>query len=114
VSLEDPDMTFKPSTWYPIAVALSAINLLAAGWAMSASEMPHSAVHVALALGFGYWARRLRPAGAGAVAGDVEARIELLEADLSQLRHELNETQERLNFAERVLAQVSDTRRVEP
>jgi hypothetical protein len=107
-------MTFKPSTWYPIAIALSAVNLVAAGWALAASEMPHSAVHVALALGFGYWARRLRPSGASAGASDDQARLDLLEADMSQLRHELNETQERLNFAERVLAQASATRRVEP
>jgi hypothetical protein len=105
-------MRFNPSTWRPIAIGLSAVNLIGLGLAAGAAEVPHAALHAVLALGFGWWAQRLRPTpGAG---HDDAARLDLLEADVSQLRRELTETQERLDFAERVLAQGAAARRVEP
>ena len=113
-------MTFKPTTWYPIAVVLSVINLAGAGFAVGQAEPTHAAVHVALALGFGLWARRLRrrPGGSELQAGleglDALERLEALEAEVSKLRQELTETQERLDFAERLLAQGAATRRVGP
>ena len=45
---------------------------------------------------------------------ELPARLEALEAELNTLRQELSETQERLDFAERVLAQAPETRRVGP
>jgi len=114
-------MTFKPSIWYPIAVALSAINLVAVGVTAGAAEPWHPALHAALALGFGLWAQRLRRAPGGS---DLQARLEGLEAEVSRLealeievgkvRQELSETQERLDFAERVLAQGREAHRVGP
>jgi hypothetical protein len=53
-------MTFKPAIWYPIAVVLSAINLVGVGFAVGPGEPWHAATHAALALGFGLWAQRLR------------------------------------------------------
>jgi hypothetical protein len=47
-----------------------------------------------------------------AVAGDVEARLDALELEMTNLRQELAEAQERLDFAERVLAQQPETRRL--
>jgi predicted nucleic acid-binding Zn-ribbon protein len=41
-------------------------------------------------------------------------RLEALEDDVSKLRQELNETQERLDFAERLLAQGREAGRVGP
>jgi hypothetical protein len=38
--------------------------------------------------------------------------LEALEADMSKLRQELSETQERLDFTERLLAQGLETHRV--
>ena|SRR2546422_7137394 len=111
-------MTFKPAIWYPIAVALTVINLVGAGFAVGQAQLPHAAIHVALALAFGVWARRLwqRRSGsepqAGVDALDTLDALERLEAEVSQLRHELSETQERLDFAERLLAQGSEARRV--
>jgi len=104
-------MTFKPTIWYPIAVVLSAINLVAAGFAAGSAEPWHATVHAGLALAFGVWARRLlrRPGG-----GEDQARLEELEVEVNSLRLELTETQERLDFAERLLAQASETRRVSP
>ena len=107
-------MTFKPAIWYPIAVVLSVINLVGAGFAAGQAEPGHATIHAALALAFGLWAQRLRqrPVGSELPAG-LEA-LEALEAEVSKLRQELSETQERLDFAERVLAQGPEGRRVGP
>ena len=104
-------MTFKPAIWRPIAAALSVINVAAVGAAAGAAEPWHAAVHAALALGFGLWAQRLRPMPD---MGELPDRLEVLEVEVGNLRRELNEAQERLDFAERVLAQAPTQRRVEP
>jgi hypothetical protein len=104
-------MTFKPALWQPIAVVLSAINLVGVGLAAGAAEPWHASVHAALGLGFGLWAQRLRKAPAG---NEGEARLEALEVEVGSMRRELSETQERLDFAERVLAQGQESRRVGP
>ena len=111
-------MTFKPAIWYPIAVALSVINLVGVGFA---AEPWHATIHAALALAFGLWAHRLRQGPGGS---ELQARLEALEAEVSKLealeaevrmlRQELTETQERLDFAERLLAQGPEARRVGP
>jgi hypothetical protein len=108
-------MTFKSAMWYPIAGVLSAINLVAAGFAIGQAEPVHAAVHVALALAFGLWAHRLRQGVGG--GSELQARLEALEAEMGELggmRQELGEMQERLDFAERLLAQGSETRRMGP
>jgi hypothetical protein len=108
-------MTFKSAIWYPIAGVLSAINLVAAGFAIGQAEPVHAGVHVALALAFGFWAHRLRQASGG--ESELQGRLEALEAELGELgglRQELGEMQERLDFAERLLAQGSETRRMGP
>jgi len=43
---------------------------------------------------------------------DVTARLEELERDVQGLQHELAETQERLDFAERLLSTVREERRI--
>ena len=107
-------MTFKRSIWYPIASVVSVVNLVAVGFAVGEPQPWHAAIHAALALLFGLWAQRLRP-GPGAGGGsEVEARLEALEGEWSRLRQELNETQERLDFAERLLAQGTEARRMGP
>jgi len=55
------------------------------------------------------FARRIE---GGAQGGDVEDRIQELRQDLDAVRHELAETQERLDFTERALAQVRDAQRL--
>ncbi len=102
-------MTFKRTIWYPIAVVLSAFNLVGVG--LYAADPWHASIHGALALAFGMWALRLRQGPGG---GELPARLEALEAEVSQLRQELSETQERLDFAERVLAQGREAQRVGP
>ena len=108
-------MTFKPAIWYPIAAVLSVGNWVAAGFAIAAAEPLHASVHAALALAFWYWANRLRQGpGESQLEAGLEARLEALEGDVSMLRQELSEAQERLDFAERVLAQAPEARRVGP
>jgi peptidoglycan hydrolase CwlO-like protein len=43
---------------------------------------------------------------------DVAARLEALERDVQSLQHEQAETQERLDFAERLLSKVREERRL--
>jgi hypothetical protein len=110
-------MTFKPALWRPIAFVLSVINLVAVGFAAGEAEPWHAAGHAALALAFGLWAQRLRQGlrgreGEGQL--DVLDALEAVEAEVSNLRRELTETQERMDFAERLLAQGVESRRVGP
>ena len=99
-------MTFKPKIWQPIAVFLSAVNLVAVGFAAGAAEPYHAAVHAALALGLGLWAQRLRGRlQSSAEPGELQSGLEELQFEVSNLRADLSEMQERLDFTERVLAQ---------
>jgi uncharacterized protein (DUF2267 family) len=108
-------MTLRPAVWYPIAVALSAINLLAIGFALRPTPEPaHAAAHAALAVVFGLWAQRLVRRRSAAAAAALPAEFEALEFEVNQLRQELSETQERMDFFERVLTQSQEKRRVGP
>jgi hypothetical protein len=106
-------MTFKPAIWRPISIILSAINLVAVGLAAGESQPWHAGVHAALALAFGLWAQRLGQAPSVG-SGEVPARLEALEAEVGKLGQDLNETLERLDFTERVLAQAAEARRLGP
>jgi hypothetical protein len=55
---------------------------------------------------------RLRAAAPGTIPADVTARLEALEERVDTLNQELAETHERLDFAERLLGQVRDERRI--
>jgi len=105
-------MTFKPAVWRPIAIVLSAVNVAAVGAAAGAAEPLHASIHAVLAVALGLWAQRLRPAPVA--PGELEDRLEAVELEVTNLRRELGETQERLDFAERLLAQAPDPRRVGP
>jgi hypothetical protein len=114
---QDLAMTFKPAIWRPIAVVLSAINLLGAGFAAGSAQPWHAAGHAALALAFGFWAQRLRQGPGGSELRDRLEALEALEAlefEVSNLRRELSETQERMDFTERLLAQGPEGRRAGP
>jgi hypothetical protein len=107
-------MTFNSAKWYPVAVVLSVLNLVGAGFAAGQAEPLHAMGHVALGLAFGFWAQRLRLRPGGS---ELQDRLEALEAEVGQLgdlRQELTEVQERLDFAERLLAQGQEAQRVGP
>lgn len=104
-------MTFKPATWYPIAVVLSVANVVGVWFAALPAEPLHAAGHAALAVAFGVWARHLRQRPS---AIELQALVEDLEAhelETSRLRQELTAAQERLDLAERLLAQGREPRR---
>jgi hypothetical protein len=102
-------MTFKPAIWRPIALVLTVANVAGAGFAIRSGEGWHATLHGVLAVAFWYWAERLRQAPK--VVGR-EGQLEALEGEVSALRRELSEAQERLDFAERMLAQRPDARRL--
>jgi len=103
-------MTFKPAIWHPIALVLSALNVVGVGVAAGVAEPWHAGIHAVLGLAFWSWAQRLRQPMA--VAGDPE-RLETLELEVGQIRRELVEAQERLDFTERMLAQGRETGRLD-
>jgi hypothetical protein len=109
-------MTFKPKLWYPIALVLSALNLVAVGFAAGEAQGWHAGVHATLALAFGLWAQRLRgrrPGGAELDEDRLEA-LEALETEVGRLSQDMSEMQERLDFTERVLAQRAENRQLGP
>lgn len=97
-------MKFKPAVWFPISTILAVINAGAIWFAARDAEPTHATVHGVLAIAFTLWAERLhrRRASGGAVLADQVGGLEL---DMEQMRQELAEAQERLDFAERMLAQ---------
>jgi hypothetical protein len=108
-------MTFKSKYWQPAAIALSAFNLVAVGFAAGEAEPWHAGIHATLALLLGLWAQQLRgrtPTEEGQT--DLQAGLESLEFEVSKMREELSEAQERLDFAERVIAQGQESRRLNP
>lgn len=106
-------MTFKPGIWRPIAIVLSAINLAGAGFAVASGQALHATIHTLLALAFGLWAQRMGQ-GSGSRGNEFQADLEALEVEVAKLRQELSETQERMDFTERLLAQRRDPDRVDP
>ena len=55
---------------------------------------------------------RLRVTHPESQSPDVTARLEALESDVQGLQHELAETQERVDFAERLLSKARDERQL--
>jgi hypothetical protein len=100
-------MTFKSWVWQPTALALSALNLVGVGMAAGAAEPWHAGIHATLAVAFWSWAQRLRQAPRESGG----PRVEALELEVSELRRELGEAQERLDFTERMLAQRAEAHR---
>ena len=100
-------MAFHPGKWYPVAIALTVLNVVAAGFAGGGL---HAGSHAVLAVVFGLWATRLRLARGPndderLATPDVVEALGTLEDEVGTLRRELNETQERLDFVERRLTQ---------
>lgn len=111
-------MKFTSITWQRVAVVLSALNWAGAGFAIAGSETWHAATHVALAVGFGWWAQRIgQRRHQDEIRTEVEdtlesplGRIQSLEGEVARMQQELYEVQERLDFTERVLTQAKETK----
>jgi hypothetical protein len=102
---------FKHPAWIPVAWILCLVNLAAVAVFAQSGPM-HATAHGVLAALSGLWAQRLQQRMAGGADADVLARVEELEARLADLEalpdvsSRLSQLEERLDFAERVLADV--------
>ena len=97
-------MSLNPRIWQPVAAVLSLANLGAVWFAAQPAEPLHASIHAALAVGFALWAQRLGIRRRAASIGGESLPAEVLE-ELSVLGSEVAELSERLDFAERVMAQ---------
>ena len=109
-----------PTFWRRMAIVLSVVNVAGAGFAIASSEAWHSAVHVSLALVFAFAATRLKEGATGSLASmqqqldDDAAVLEETQAKLAMQSTQLAELQERVDFAERMLAQARDRMKLGP
>lgn len=106
-------MASKTRFWNVVLVLLSAGNLVSVWFAAQPGEPWHATIHGALALGFGLWAQgRLRLEEArwrgGALDTGSEVESAALRDEVGEVRRELGEVQERLDFAERLLSQARE------
>lgn len=96
-------MHFPPRIWYPIAAVLAVINIGAVWFAAAPGEPLHATAHAVLGAAFAVWATRLRQRSRD--EGGRDAELDALELEADDLRRALAEAQERVDFAERMLAQ---------
>jgi len=109
-------MALNPKVWYPIALGATILNVVSAAVFTGA----HAGAHAVLAFGFGLWALRLRQRATSGERMQVEAGttqqlqegFEALEGEVTRLRQELSETQERVDFVERMLARQQEADRL--
>jgi hypothetical protein len=114
---EDPNVASKTRFWNGVLVLLSAGNLVSVWFAAAPGEPWHATIHGALALGFGLWAQaRMRLSEAGSRPGALDegsgVEIPALQDEVGEVRRELGEVQERLDFAERLLSQAREGERL--
>lgn len=102
-------MTFKPKTWYPIALVLGVVNVASVWFAARAGEAPHATLHAILGVAFMWWAQKLR-SDLQTAADDARLAPDPapLDLEVDQLRRQLGEAEERLDFAERMLVQLRE------
>ncbi len=95
-------MWFKHRAWIPIAWLLSLGNLIAVWFAARPAEPWHATVHALLAVLFGLGAQRLAARSGTGATPDKE--IDESRQALDAMQNRLGELEERLDFAERLLA----------
>ncbi len=108
-------MWFKHRAWIPVAWLLSLANLVSVWFAARPAEPWHATIHALLAVLFALGARRLM-ARQRAGAPDEHAPQTIDQAEHSQrtldgMQAHLQELEERVDFAERLLAKHRDSDR---
>lgn len=101
-------MWFRNRGWIPVAWLGSAVNLGAVWFAAAPGEPMHASLHAALAVGFGLGARHLRHRHR-ALLQDQQLQEALdqnayLEESTETMQTRVRELEERVDFAERLLA----------
>lgn len=103
------------SIWRRIAIVLTLVNVAGAVFALASGEGWHAGIHVSLAIVFGFAAQRLkegaRESGVDRMQqqlDDQAVALEEAQRALQNQANQLNELQERVDFTERMLAQVRD------
>lgn len=108
-------MWFKHRAWIPVAWFLSIGNLVAVWFAARPAEPWHASAHALLAVAFALGARRLMARQrAGAQNEDVQQTIdqnEHVQQTIEDMQPRLQELEERVDFAERLLAKNRDAER---
>ncbi len=99
---------------YVIAMGFTVANIAGAGFALGTGEPTHAAAHVLVGGVCAWWATRVAGRRREQPLSAETSQLELLESEVSTLRQELLETQERLDFAERMLVRDAESRRPLP
>ena len=98
------------------AVTFLVINVAGFGMAIAMRDFWHAMSHVGLGVASWLWLQSINQASAAVVTSgkrdQIEERLQVLELEVTQLHDHLVETQERLDFAERMLAQLPEQKRV--
>ncbi len=109
---EQDALWFKHRAWVPVAWFLSFANIAGAWFAARPGESVHATVHAALAVLFGLGAQHLALRKRATAEADMLERLQDIEARLADVdtltgvAGRLAELEERLDFTERVLAEV--------
>jgi hypothetical protein len=86
-----------------LPVILGVLNFIGFVFALLSGEPWHAMAHAAAAIPLAFWAHRSR--FQPRVSSGESDRIDELETEVNELRRELGNAQERLDFAERLMAQ---------
>ncbi len=120
---ERGSLLFRHRAWMPVAWGLALANLAGAWFAARAGEPWHASLHAVLAVAFALGAQRLharrreagQAGGPDAAAGSpMREELETRLGELAQLQRRLSEVEERLDFAERLLAAQRNAQRLGP
>ena len=105
-------MWFKHPAWIPVAWALAGLNVVAVWFAAVPGEPLHATLHAALGAGFAAGARHLAMRRQRVERGDdLQLALdenEALRDSVLEMQPRLMELEERLDFAERLLAHRSE------
>ncbi len=103
-------MTTK--TWRRLSIVATVFNVAGAAFAIARGEGWHAGVHISLALGFGFAAQRLAHVERHAAPDSVQQQLDEQTAALEDTKQRLAELEERMDFAERMLAQARDRQKL--
>jgi hypothetical protein len=103
----EASMWFKHRAWIPVAWLLSLVNLVSVWFAARPAEPAHATLHAVLAAAFAVGAQRLTARQRTAMGDDLQQALddnERLQQTLEAMQPRMEELEERVDFAERLLA----------